>query len=250
MARAFLSHPITIDSAVGGTVIEKSLRFRHGRTNCVMTRTSETASSTYTFSAWVKHQKLDDYKYIFSTGSAGLSFNGTSSGNNLYIYDGSSLTNATPYIRDTNSWYHIVMKMSSGTVYTYINGAVAHNGIGGFSLNTGGNSTKIGDYTDDHEFEGYVADVHLVDGQALDPTAFAYTEDQTGIWRPKRYTGTYGTSGFHLEFKDTSSVAAFGKDTSGNGNDFTTSGFIVGDSVPDSPTNNFALLSRSNAIGV
>jgi len=248
MARAFLSHPITIDSAVGGTVIEKSLRFRHGRTNCVMTRTSETASSTYTFSAWVKHQKLDDYKYIFSTGSAGLSFNGTSSGNNLYIYDGSSLTNATPYIRDTNSWYHIVMKNNSGTAYTYINGVVAHNGIGGFSLNTGGNSTKIGDYTDDHEFEGYVADVHLVDGQALDPTAFAYTEDQTGIWRPKRYTGTYGTSGFHLEFKDNSSTAAFGKDTSGNGNDFTTSGFIVGDSVPDSPTNNFTLLSRSNAM--
>ena len=65
MARAFLPHPITTDSAIGGTVIEKSLRFRHGRTNCVMTRTSETASSTYTFSAWVKHQKLDDYKYIF-----------------------------------------------------------------------------------------------------------------------------------------------------------------------------------------
>jgi len=248
MARAFLPHPITTDSAIGGTVIEKSLRFRHGRTNCVMTRTSETASSTYTFSAWVKHQKLDDYKYIFSSGNAGLAFYGTSSSNSLYIYDGSSLTTSTPYIRDTNSWYHIVMKMSSGTVYTYINGAVAHNGIGGFSLNTGGNSTKIGDYSTDHEFEGYVADVHLVDGQALDPTAFAYTEDQTGIWRPKRYTGTYGTSGFHLEFKDNSSTAAFGKDTSGNGNDFTTSGFIVGDSVPDSPTNNFTLLSRSNAM--
>jgi len=248
MARAFLSHPITTDSALGGTVIEKSLRFRHGRTNCVMTRTSETASSTYTFSAWVKHQKLDDYKYIFSSGNAGLAFNGTGSGNNLYVYDGSSLTNATPYIRDTNSWYHIVMKNNSGTVYTYINGAVAHNGIGGFSLNTGGNSTKVGDYSTDHEFEGYLADVHLVDGQALDPTAFAYTEDQTGIWRPKRYTGTYGTSGFHLEFKDNSSTAAFGKDTSGNGNDFTTSGFIIGDSVPDSPTNNFALLSRSNAM--
>ena len=250
MARAFLPHPITTDSAVGGAVIEKSLRFRHGRTNCVMTRTSETASSTYTFSAWVKHQKLDDYKYLFSTGSAGLAFNGTTgqTANKLYIYDGSSLTNADPYIRDTNSWYHIVMKMSSGTVYTYINGAVAHNGIGGFSLNTGTNSTRIGDYNTDHEFEGYIADVHLVDGQALDPTAFAYTEDQTGIWRPKRYTGTYGTSGFHLEFKDNSSTAAFGKDTSGNGNDFTTSGFIVGDSVPDSPTNNFALLSRSNGM--
>ena len=249
MARAFLPHPITTDSAVGGTVIERSLRFRHGG-NWAMTRTSENASSTYTFSCWVKHTKLDDYKYIFSTGNAGLAFNGTTgqTANKLYLYDGSSLTNSSPYLRDTNTWYHIVMKMDSGTVYTYINGAVAHNGIGGFSLNTGGNSTQIGRYPSDHEFEGYLADIHLVDGQALDPTAFAYTEDQTGTWRPKKYTGTYGTSGFHLEFKDNSSVAAFGKDTSGNGNDFTSTNFIIGDNVPDSPTNNFTLLSRSNGM--
>ena len=132
--------------------------------------------------------------------------------------------------------------------YTYINGSVAHNGIGGFSLNTGGNSTQIGRYPSDHELEGYLADVHLVDGQALDPTSFAYTESQTGLWKPKKYTGTYGTSGFHLEFKDTSSVAAFGKDTSGNGNDFTSTNFEISDNVPDSPTNNFALMSRSNGM--
>jgi len=460
MVRPFLPHIITTDSAIGGSKIERSLRFRHGRSICLMTRTSESGSSTYTFSCWVKHTKLDDYKYIFSTGSAGLAFNGTTgqTANKLYIYDGSSLTNSSSYLRDTNSWYHIVMKMVSGTVYTYINGAVAHNGIGGFSLNTGGNSTRIGDYTTDHEFEGYVADVHLVDGLALDPTSFAYTESQTGLWMPKKYispsvdhfnwalnnnitdalngtaftenggsssfvsagsnsfgltncldisggkylsyaiapasqwtidfyvkldnftgansyiggwngtggssccvgvnkdnapnyyfvvwggsgnlyqTGVtvslntwyhiritsnatnnlrlyidgtlratdtssnqnpatpltfgdmqsgrfdgqiagvryvtrdlgappsgglvstngvlpnvdslikYGESGFHLEFKDTSSTAAFGKDTSGNGNDFTSTNFHVGDNVPDSPTNNFALMSRSNGM--
>ena len=250
MVRPFLPHTITTDSAIGGSKIDRSLRFRHGRSNCIMTRTSETASSTYTFSAWVKHQKLDDYKYIFSSGGAGLAFNGTTgqTANKLYIWDGSSLTNSTPYLRDTNSWYHIVMKMDSGTVYTYINGTVAHNGIGGFTLNTGSNLTRIGDYSTDHEFEGYIADVHLVDGLALDPTSFAYTESQTGLWKPKKYTGTYGTSGFHLEFKDTSSVAAFGKDTSGNGNDFTSTNFLISDNVPDSPTNNFALMSRSNGM--
>ena len=252
MARAFLPHLITTDSAVGGTVIERSLRFRHGE-SWNLQRTSENGSSTYTFSAWVKHTKLDDYKYLFSTGGAGLAFNGTTdgsgyNGNVLYIYNGSSLLESTPFLRDTNTWYHIVMKMDSGTAYTYINGAVAHNGVVGFSLNTGGNSTRIGRYPGDHEFEGYLADVHLVDGQALEPTAFAYTEDQTGTWRPKKYTGTYGTSGFHLEFKDNSSVAAFGKDTSGNGNDFSSTSFIIGDNVPDSPTNNFTLLSRSNGM--
>jgi len=249
MVRPFLPHTITTDSAIGGSKIERSLRFRHGE-NWAMTRTSETASSTFTFSAWIKHTKIDDYKYIFSTGGVGLAFNGTLTGNanKLYIYDGSSLTNAGGFLRDTNSWYHIVMKMNSGTVYTYVNGAICHNGIGGFSLNTGTNSTRIGRYPGDHELEGYLADVHLVDGQALDPTAFAYTESQTGTWKPKKYTGTYGTSGFHLEFKDTSSVAAFGKDTSGNGNDFTSTNFLISDNVPDSPTNSFALLSRSNGM--
>ncbi len=249
MSRAFFTHYITTDSAVGGTVIERSLRFRHGG-SWNLHRTSENASSTYTFSCWVKFHKLDDYKYIFSTGSAGLAFNGTSgyTANRLYIYDGSSLTNSASYLRDTNTWYHIVMKMNSGAAYTYINGAIAHNGIGGFSLNTGGNSTRIGRYPSDHEFEGYLADIHLVDGQALDPTAFAYTESQTGTWRPKKYTGTYGTSGFHLEFKDNSSVAAFGKDTSGNGNDLTSTNFLISDNVPDSPTNNFTLCSRSNGM--
>ena len=250
MARAFLPHPITTDSAIGGTVIEKSLRFRHGRTNCVMTRTSETASSTYTFSAWVKHQKLDDYKYIFSSGSAGLAFNGTTTnnGNELYIYNGSDLLNATAHINDPSSWYHIVMKVSSTTAYTYINGVLTHNGVTGFNISNS-NTTKIGDYTTDHEFDGYIADVHFVNGQALDPTSFAYTEPQTGIWRPKKYTGTFGTDGFHLEFKDNSSVSALGKDTSGNGNDLTATGFAVNvgkndDSMFDTPTNNFPTLSQ------
>ena len=91
-------------------------------------------------------------------------------------------------------------------------------------------------------WNGYLADVYLIDGQAKAPTDFGYTESQTGIWRPKKYTGTFGTGGAHLEFKDSSSVAALGKDTSGNGNDFTptTDGFSVTDSVIDSPSNNFA----------
>ena len=99
MVRPFLPHTITTDSAIGGSKIERSLRFRHGG-NWAMTRTSETASSTYTFSCWVKSTKIDDYKYLFSTGSAGLALNGTTgqTANKLYIWDGSSLTNSSPYL--------------------------------------------------------------------------------------------------------------------------------------------------------
>ena len=93
----------------------------------------------------------------------------------------------------------------------------------------------------------------MIDGQAKAPTDFGYTESQTGIWRPKKYTGTFGTGGAHLEFKDSSSVAALGKDTSGNGNDFTptTNGFNVtagtgNDSLIDTPSNNFCTLNGVN----
>ena len=67
--------------------------------------------------------------------------------------------------------------------------------------------------------------------------------------RPKKVTGiTYGTNGFHLEFKDNSATRHLGKDTGGNGHNFTTNNFGVGtginnDSVEDTPTNNWATLN-------
>jgi hypothetical protein len=59
----------------------------------------------------------------------------------------------------------------------------------------------------------------------------------TGIWKPIAYTGTYGTNGFFLEFKDSS---ALGDDTSGEGNDFTVNNLTSIDQTTDTPTNNFA----------
>jgi hypothetical protein len=50
-------------------------------------------------------------------------------------------------------------------------------------------------------------------------------------------TGTYGTNGFFLEFKDSS---ALGDDTSGNTNDFTVNNLTSIDQTTDTPTNNFA----------
>ncbi|MDP6587222.1 MAG: hypothetical protein QF535_21410, partial [Anaerolineales bacterium] len=67
-------------------------------------------------------------------------------------------------------------------------------------------------------FDGYMADIYFVDGQALTPTSFAETDSTYGHWKPKAWSGTYGTNGFHLQFEDSSSI---GNDTSGNNNDWT-----------------------------
>ena len=84
---------------------------------------------------------------------------------------------------------------------------------------------------------GYLADYHLIDGSQLAPTEFGEFDDDSGIWIPKAYTGTYGTNGFYLDFADASDL---GDDESGNGNDFTEVNIAAADQATDTPTNNFA----------
>lgn len=80
----------------------------------------------------------------------------------------------------------------------------------------------------------YLADVHMIDGQALNYTSF--TEfDTNGVLQPKAYSGTYGTNGFHLDFKDNSSNAALGTDTSGNSNTWTVNNLTASDGSLASP---------------
>ena len=103
-----------------------------------------------------------------------------------------------------------------------------------------------------YKLDGYMAEINFIDGTALDPSYFGYTEFQTGIWRPKRYEGSYGTNGFYLDFSDNSSTTTLGIDKSPNGNDFTLNNFSVSagvdnDSFTDTPTseNVFAQLNSN-----
>ena len=82
--------------------------------------------------------------------------------------------------------------------------------------------------------------MHFVDGTALTASDFGET-DNNGTWIPKKYTGTYGTNGFYLDFEDTSSVAALGTDSSGNSNTWTVNNISLTagttyDSMTDVPT--------------
>ena len=87
-----------------------------------------------------------------------------------------------------------------------------------------------------------MAELNYIDGQQLSPTDVGFTDGQTGIWMPKRYEGTYGTTGFHLDFNDRTSTTTLGIDKSPNGNDFTLSNLAVSDSMIDTPSNNFPTL--------
>jgi hypothetical protein len=91
---------------------------------------------------------------------------------------------------------------------------------------------------------GYISEFNYIDGQALDETSFGEFDD-SGIWKPIAYEGTYGTNGFYLEFKDSS---ALGDDTSGEGNDFTVNNLTSIDQTTDTPTNNWCTLNSLDAM--
>ena len=82
-----------------------------------------------------------------------------------------------------------------------------------------------------------LAEVNLVDGSQLTPTSFGETKN--GVWIPKKYTGSYGTNGFRLQF-----TGFLGTDTSGQSNNWTPNAFDSDDTnIPDCPENNFCTLN-------
>ena len=90
-------------------------------------------------------------------------------------------------------------------------------------------------------FEGYMAEVVFINGANLDPDQFGeYDEDSPTIWKPKDVSGlTFGTTGFHLDFEDSS---ALGNDVSGNNNDWTVSNLTSIDQSTDTCTNNYSTI--------
>jgi hypothetical protein len=169
--------------------------------------------------------------------------------------------NTTQVFRDPSSWYHIVLQWdttqatSSNRIKLYINGvqvtAFASSSYPTLNyedafMNTAiahliGNITAVSQYLD-----GYLTEVNFIDGQALTPSSFGETSTSTGVWIPKKFSGTYGTNGFYLPFTDnsaltTSSNVGLGKDFSGNGNYFATNNISITagstyDSMTDVPT--------------
>ena len=113
--------------------------------------------------------------------------------------------------------------------------------------NVSGYTGDIGDFQYNHAnpFDGYFAEYYFIDGQALTPSSFGSTDPATGVWKPAKYTGTYGNNGFYLPFTDVATTsgsnAGLGKDFSGNGNYFNTNNISVTtgttyDSMTDVPT--------------
>jgi len=207
-----------------------------------------TSTTTQTISFWIKRSGLTSDQAIFS--ATVNSQNYLHSGDSLRLADaGSMFTNHL--LRDTTGWMHIcvVYDTSNGTVSDrstlYFDGVEVTD----FSTETNPSASEalvwlsavthnIGrtQHTASQYLDGYISEFISIDGQALTPSDFG-TWDHTD-WKPKKYTGTYGSNGFLLEFK---TVSNLGLDTSGNNNHWNTNGAIQ--QTYDSPTDNIATLN-------
>ena len=248
-----------------GYDVANSVRFNGSDTYMTRTMGTPTDADKYTFSFWVKRAKLGVQQSIFrSTNGNNDSHITFRSDDTLEFQEYGGLSTigeiqTTQVFRDVSAWYHIVLVYDSGNATAgnrmrmYVNGSE----VTSFGTDTNPSQDADSFFNKSGEplhfgrtdfgggadyFSGYVAEVVMCDGQALDPTSFGeFDSDAPTIWKPKDVSGlTFGNNGFYLDFEDSGDL---GDDESGNGNDFTESNFSATDQSIDTCTNNFATLN-------
>ena len=243
----------------GGYNLTRSLRFRSSATASLSkTLTTPTSNTTWTLSMWVKRgilSQASDTSLFVGSDYTGIYFRGSGSLDAITFYKPAAyvFTSASVY-RDPAAWYHIVVSSNGTTVALYVNGVSAGSYTGTLpNLNSAVAHTIGVDSGSVSKFDGYMAEVNFIDGQALAPTAFG-TVNSYGVWQPITYGGSYGTNGFRLPFTNNASTTTLGYDFSPQGNNWTTNNISVTagvtyDSMTDVPTltsataANFAVLN-------
>ena len=251
-------------TSAGGYDIDNSLRFNDDDSANLTWLQGTSNRRTWTWSGWVKRGNLTNEQPIITWQNTSensdwdtLEFSTTDT-IRYYMSGASSAFFVTNQVfRDTSAWYHICLAVdttqatASNRVKLYVNGEQ----VTSFSTatypsqnydtwtNLSGRYAALGsniyaDTTFTKYLDGYLAEVNFVDGQALTPADFGETGDY-GEWKPIEYTGTYGTNGFYLDFKDSGSL---GNDANGS-NNWTPTNLAAADQMLDSPTNNFCTLN-------
>ena len=259
--------------ATGAAEEGQSLRFEDGD-SAYLSRTPASAgdTKTWTWSGWVKRGNLGSGSYMSLFGAVSGVLNSYIAYNTTYqaleVGQGATVFRRTSAVfRDSSAWYHVVVASdttqatAANRLKIYINNEEVTSFSSTTTLNQNGDwyindtvahavgaiypSGSAGLY-----FDGYLANVTLIDGQQLDPTSFG--EYQDTLWKPKSDADiqslTFGTNGFYLNFEDSSAI---GDDTSGNANDWTANNLVATDVVLDSPVTggNFATLNAVSEFG-
>ena len=263
--------PIAGGTQSTGYDVDNSVRFDG---NAVLARTPSSGGNrrTWTWSCWLKKCKNATRQEILSVYGATnnddhMSLRFDSDDKFTFAMYSSDIFTTTQLFRDTHAWFHMVLAVDttqgtdSNRVKLYINGTQVTN----FGANNLPSQNKdfalnhtfeheIGRLalTDNYEYNGYMAEVNLIDGSQYDPTYFGKF-NENNVWVPvKPGTGaggavTYGTNGFFLEFQQTGTSqnsSGIGADTSGNDHHFAPTQLGSIDITSDTCTNNWCTMSN------
>jgi hypothetical protein len=255
-----IGSPLFLSSA--GYQISRSVRLRANTGYLNRTFGASGSTSQWTYSVWTKRGTLGSFNVLLSSAISAATYVQSvlafDSSDRLWYYQFSNAASytvnvtSTAVFRDPSAWYHVVMKFDATTssMIVWVNNQQVINSSSfstTYRLINSNNAHYIGNYAyqtvDPGEYDGYMTEINFIDGQALTPSSFGQTNATTGVWEPIKYTGTYGTNGFYLNFSDNSAATAttIGKDYSGNGNNWTPNNIsltagVTYDSMLDVPT--------------
>ena len=253
--------PIVGGTQSTGYEIDNSLRVAGSRF-LQLAHSSSGTTKTMTFSWWFKQSKISANRNFFGHSSVDDQMLIRSDDTFQFVMrnsaDGALITDRE--FRDNSAWYHIVLAIdttqgtASNRIKLYVNGVQEtsfstetypsqNTDLTGFNTDT--NNQYIGRERGGNHFDGYMSEINFIDGAAKAPTDFGETNDN-GVWVPIKYSGSYGTNGYFLEFNQTGTSqnsSGIGADTSGNDAHWAIDSFTANDIATDSPTNNFATLN-------
>jgi hypothetical protein len=162
---------------------------------------------TWTWAGWVKRTAPDTGNYLFMCQPDASNYSEIyfDTDNRLKVSNrvgGTDVTQrfTTQVLRDYSAWYHVVISIdrtqstSTDRFKVYLNGVdITANGSTSYGDQNSvarwpGNSTSdvnIGRFRSGEPlyYNGYLADIHFIDGQALDPSSFGEF-DTNGVWQP------------------------------------------------------------------
>ena len=229
--------------AAGDFKIERSLRF-NDNDSAYLSRTFTGGNrKTWTWSGWFKRSGFSEQVLFIAKG------NGSPNPHNGIWIGGDRLSMvAYPYnfaltpsklLRDPGAWYHFVVAFdttiaspSSDRIKMWINGELQTQFHGTVTypsqdfeglINDNNQLAQIGQWDPGYNrfLDGYLAEVHFIDGQALSATDFG-AFDSNGVWNPIQFTGNHnvgnGANGFYLDFSDNTSTTTLGNDAAGSNN--------------------------------
>jgi len=230
------------------------------------TNASGTNRKTWTVSVWFKQTELastrNSYTEIWDGGVFGEGTRmGMDNTDRFWIDIGGGTGNtgtnyrnfSTLKLRDTSAWYHLVVALdttqstAANRLKVWLNGTEitawdqqqipAQNYQcaveAGVTMTWGAYNATY------HGFCGYLAECNYVDGVTATQNDFGEYDEDTGIWKPKEYEGSYGTNGCYLDFEISSDLGANAK---GNDVNFSLNNITSANQATDTPTNNFCTL--------